>query len=146
MDRIIVYLDDASWAQQQLAPVRTGPTHWVLVACAPRMSQRIGKWVSHSSREKWRTQWAGKLLAGIEPVLRARGDQVTVMLAGEPLPPLTQRLLAEHGSCRVIDARRPKSGHQTPGDTPEPAQDTAAPRQGPGTLAGFGAALLLAAE
>lgn len=146
MDRIIVYLDDASWTLQQLAPVRTGPTHWVLVACAPRMSQRIGKWVSHSSREKWRTQWAGKLLAAVEPSLRSQGDRVTAMVAKEPLPSLTHRLLAEHGACRVVDARRPRSGGETPPGAPEPAQETAAPRQWPGTLAGMGAALLLAAE
>lgn len=143
MDRIIVYLDDAAWAQQQLAPVRTGATHWVLVACAPRMSQRIGKWVSHSSREKWRAQWAARLLAAVEPVLRAQGDQVTAILAREPLPPLTQRLLAEHGACRVVDARRPKSGRQGPAG-PEPTQEQSRPW--PGTLAGLGAALLLAAE
>lgn len=143
MDRIIVYVDDAAWALQQLAPARTGATHWVLVACAPRMSQRIGKWGSHSSREKWRAQWAGKLLAAIEPVLRAQGDRVTAVLAGEPLQPLTERLLAEHGACRVVDARRPKCSHDTPAAAPEP---TAAPLPAPGTLAGLGAALLLAAE
>lgn len=139
MDPIIVYVDDAGWALQQLAPVRTGATHWVLVACAPRMSQRIGKWVSHSSREKWRGQWAGKLFAGIEPVLRARGDRVTAVLAEEPLPLLTGRLLAEHGACRVVDARRPKSGHEGP-------PDASGPMAAPGTLVGLGAALLLAAE
>ncbi len=142
MDRIIVWLDDAAWAQRQLAPQRTGATHWVLVACAPRMSQRIGKWVSHSTREKWRAQWAGKLLAGIEPVLRAQGDEVTAVLASEPLLPLTQRLLAQHGACRVVDARRPRSA------SPAPAVEAGPPpgRRWPGTLASLGAALLLAAE
>ena len=47
MDKIIVYIDDAGYAQQQLAPMKSsGPaggrsavgTHWVLVACAPRMT------------------------------------------------------------------------------------------------------------
>lgn len=144
MDRMIVYVDDAAWALRQLAPVRIGATHWVLVACAPRMSQRIGKWLSHSSRDKWRAQWAGKLLAAIEPVLRAQGDRVTAMLAREPLPPLTERLLAEHGACRVLDARRPKSVQQEPPVTSAPAQER--PRPWPGGLAGLGAALLLAAE
>ncbi len=144
MDRIIVYVDDAGWTQQQLAPLRNGATHWVLVACAPRMSQRIGKWVSHSAREKWRTQWTARLLAGIEPALRAQGDQVTAVLAREPLPGLTLRLLAEHGACRVIDARRPKSAQQAPAAGAEAPQPQ--PRPWPGTLAGLGAALLLAAE
>lgn len=144
MDRIIVYVDDAAWALRQLAPARTGATHWVLVACAPRMSQRIGKWASHSSREKWRAQWAGKLLAAIEPVLRAQGDRVSAVLAGEPLPPLTERLLAEHGASRVVDARRPKPVQQAPAVGSAPAQEPPGPW--PGTLVGLGAALLLAAE
>ena len=71
MEKIIVYLDDAAYAQQQLAPMssrrqptaRRQATHWVLVACAPRMTRRISKWVSHSARENWRAQWAEKLFA-----------------------------------------------------------------------------------
>jgi hypothetical protein len=51
-----------------------GPTHWVLVACAPRMTHRISKWVSHSSRENWRAKWADKLFDQVVPPLQARGD------------------------------------------------------------------------
>ena len=54
MDKIIVYVDDADHAQQLLAPlVANEPAHqrhWVLVACAPRMTHRVSKWVSHSAR------------------------------------------------------------------------------------------------
>ena len=43
MDRVIVYVDDAAFAQQMLAGIRgqgtSSPTHWVLVACAPRMKR-----------------------------------------------------------------------------------------------------------
>jgi len=134
MERIIVYLDDAAHARGQLAPLRSGATHWLLVACAPRMTQRIGKWVSHGSRERWRTQWAERLFAAIEPDLRARGDRVTALLATGPLPPLAARLQADHGPCRVVDARRPKSD-------PPPGR-----WQGAGTLMGLAAALLLTAE
>eukprot|EP01034_Spumella_vulgaris_P044434 gene44434-55260_t len=69
MDKIIVYVDDADYAQQLLAPLvaRTPAPHqhWVLVACAPRMTHRVSKWVSHSARESWRTKWADKLFAQI---------------------------------------------------------------------------------
>lgn len=143
MDRVIVWLDDVPRAQRQLAAERTGPTHWLLVACAPRMSQRIGKWASHGTREKWRAQWAGKLLAQIEPVLRARGDQVTAVLPTEPLPQLTRRLLAEHGAGRVVDARRPRADQPAPVIEPDPSPQ---PRRWPGTLVGLGAAVLLAAD
>ena len=74
MDKIIVYLDDAAYAKQQLAPMVTSTadvanaaTYWVLVACAPRMTQRISKWVSHSARENWRAKWADKLFTQVVP-------------------------------------------------------------------------------
>jgi hypothetical protein len=91
METIIVYLDDADYAQQQLAPmkchpdVRFGATHWVLVACAPRMTHRIGKWVSHGARERWRTQWAAKLFAVVQPVTAGGGNRVTTLLAKGPI-------------------------------------------------------------
>jgi hypothetical protein len=126
MEKIIVYVDDGAHAQQQLAPMtRSGlggapRTHWVLVACAPRMTHRISKWVSHSARENWRAKWADKLFAQIVPGLQASGDLVTVVLAKGPLPELTDQLKAEHGTSRVLDARRPKFG-------PEPSPQAADP-------------------
>jgi hypothetical protein len=108
MEKVIVYLDDAAYARAQL-PAAGESTHWLLVACAPRMTHRISKWVSHSSRENWRAKWADKLFDQVVPPLRDRGDTVTPLLARGPLPELTRTLMAEHGSLRVIDARRPKS-------------------------------------
>jgi hypothetical protein len=68
----------------------------------------------------------------VVPTLRARGDAVTPILARGPLPEVTRSLMAEHGTLRVLDVRRPKS----PDD---------APHRGPsGTLMGLGALLLLA--
>jgi hypothetical protein len=155
MDKIIVYLDDAVHAQQQLTPMthreagRSGPavgTHWVLVACAPRMTHRISKWVSHSARESWRAKWAEKLFAEVVPPLKARGDSVTTVLAKGPLPELTQRLSAEHATSRVLDARRPKFGQ----DLQPVTADQPTPKDGrwtvPGAVLGMGAVLVLAAE
>jgi hypothetical protein len=129
MEKVIVYLDDAAYAQAQLSASQ--PTHWLLVACAPRMTHRISKWVSHSARENWRAKWADKLFEQVVPPLRQRGDTVTPILAKGPLPELTRALLAEHGEARVVDARRPKSTGG--GDTM---------RWSPGALLGFGACLL----
>ncbi len=131
MDKVIVYLDDPAYARQQMPPAAT-PTHWVLVACAPRMTHRISKWVSHSSRENWRAKWADKLFGQVIPPLQARGDAVTPVLARGPLTELTRLLMAEHGTAQVIDVRRPR------------AQDGPPPTSWPGTLMGMGALLLLA--
>ncbi|RZJ15456.1 MAG: hypothetical protein EON50_01820 [Acidovorax sp.] len=151
MDRVIVYVDDAAYAQEVLAPLfargTTTPTEWVLVACAPRMTHRISKWVSHSARENWRTKWADKLFAQILPALRTPASSVTTVIAKGPLVELTEQLqAAQSATAQVVDARRPKS------DNPEESQAGrrwSSPR--PGTLlgsllTGFSAVWMLALE
>jgi hypothetical protein len=153
MDKIIVYLDDAAYAQHQLAPM-TGTdagaagagTHWVLVACAPRMTQRISKWVSHSARESWRAKWAEKLFAQVVPQLKQRGDSVTTLLATGPLPELTKRLSAEHVTSRVLDARRPKFGQDMQPVTADQPATHDERWSVPGAVLGMGAVLVLAAD
>ena len=154
MDKIIVYLDDAAYAQQQLAPMHSvgsgaaapAATHWVLVACAPRMTQRIGKWVSHSARENWRTKWADKLFTQIVPHIEAAGDTVSTVLAKGPLPQLTKSLIAQHGTARVLDARRPKFGQALQPVTADQPASHESQWQVPGAVLGMGALLVLAAE
>ena len=154
MDSIIVYLDDAAYAHQQLTPMRGSaatpqrrgaPTHWVLVACPPHMTQRIGKWLSHTARQNWRMKWADKLFAQVVPDLRSAGDEVTTVLAKGPLPQMTRRLEAQYQTTRVLDARRPKFGQVL-----QPVMDgQPVGKDGwevPAALAGMGAALVLAAE
>jgi hypothetical protein len=148
MQKFIVYVDDAEHALQHLAPMLAaeGPTEWVMVACAPRMTHRISKWVSHTARENWRNKWADKLFALTVPPLQARGNRVTTVLARGPLPELTDRLLVEHGPARIVDVRRPKFAH----DAQPPAADKPADKTGrwglPGTVAGLSLALVFAAE
>lgn len=152
MDKIIVYVDDGAHAQQQIAPMKNGGlggshrTHWVLVACAPRMTHRISKWVSHSARENWRAKWADKLFSQIVPGLQASGDFVTVVLAKGPLPELTEQLKAEHGTTRVLDARRPKMGSELPSGAAEPVAGQGKRWDIPGAVLGMGAMLLLGFE
>lgn len=152
MDNIIVYLDDADFARHALVPMKMAapgsqqPTHWVLVACPPRMTRYISKWVTHAARENWRDRWAEKLLARIAPELLAQGDQVTTVLAHGPLVDLTQELLAQHGAARVLDARRPKFGQDMAPVTPDQPTTAEARWSVPGAIAGMGAVLVLAAE
>jgi hypothetical protein len=135
MDKVIVYLDDPAYARQRMPDAGAGPIHWVLVACAPRMTHRISKWVSHSARENWRAKWAGRLFEQVVPLLEARGDAVTPILARGPLPELTRTLMAEHGAARVLDVRRPKQDGPTDGK-----------RWASGSLMGLGALLLLSLD
>ncbi|HEY8360866.1 MAG TPA: hypothetical protein VIL30_25690 [Ramlibacter sp.] len=134
MDKIIVYVDDPAYAHQQMPVAGATPTHWVLVACAPRMTHRISKWVSHSARENWRAKWADKLFGQMVPPLRERGDAVTPVLARGPLPELTRLLMAEHGTAQVLDVRRPKSPEGPEGGWAR------------GTMMGLASLLVLAAD
>jgi hypothetical protein len=98
MQRFIVYVDDALSARQGLSALlgsqpSTG-AHWILVACAPRMTHRISKWVSHRARENWRDKWADRLFGQILPALPSHPGVVTTMLAKAPLPELTAQLQA----------------------------------------------------
>lgn len=157
MHKLIVYVDDAAHAQQALAPLiagaPAGATHWVLVACAPRMTHRISKWVSHSARENWRSKWADKLFAQLQPWLAGTGGRVSTVLAKGPLPELLAQLQAEHGAdAPVVDARRPKldapapqlpsTAQATPIVTRKPARRWSVP----GTLTSLGLMFMLAAD
>lgn len=153
MDRVIVYVDDAGHAQQVLAPLvaraAASDTHWVLVACAPRMTHRISKWVSHSARENWRAKWADKLFDQMLPALRARHGRVTTVVAKGPLGEVTEQLQSGYPvPAQVVDARRPKS--DVPGDAAAPRGRQGWSAQLPGTLGslatGFGALWVLSFE
>ncbi len=160
MEKIILYVDDAVYAREHLAKLAPGvpstlsvgagvafePRHWILVACAPRMTHRISKWVSHSARENWRGKWFAKVQAQLVPLLEAAGDQVTPMLASGSLPELTQHLRQTHGTDTIVDARRPKIGFDlepvAAGHTPPAAPGWALP----GAVVGMGALLVIAGE
>lgn len=149
MEKIILYVDDAAYAAEHLGTLTPeaaeGARHWLLVGCAPRMTQHISKWVTHSARENWRGKWFAKVRGELDPVLTKRGDTITPVLAKGPLIDLTQKLRLEHGVARVIDARRPKVGVNLEPVAPElvPAQSGWAV---PGAVAGMGALLVLANE
>ncbi|MDO8374940.1 MAG: hypothetical protein Q7T39_23665, partial [Polaromonas sp.] len=72
MDTTIVYVDEAAHALGMLAPLlQSGqahtPTRWIVVGCAPRITHRVSKWVTHSARESWRGKWAEKVFEQIVP-------------------------------------------------------------------------------
>lgn len=155
METVIVYIDDADYARQQLTPMLDAgrpDVHWVLVACAPRMTHRISKWVSHSARENWRAKWSGKLFNEISPWLRQRGDRTTEVLAKGPLADLQAQLSSEYGRHHLLDARRPKASHDQHAPAPAPAAPPAGAKKKqppwslPGAVAGLLCMSLLLAE
>jgi hypothetical protein len=116
MSTTIVYIDEAGYALKLLAPLlqrdpARGPAHWIVVGCAPRITQRVSKWVTHSARESWRGKWAEKAFAQIVPVLQASGASVITQVANGSLDELTASLQARHAGAHVLDARRPRPDH-----------------------------------
>lgn len=123
MDRLIVYVDDAHHAVSVLAPLLGAgqtPRQWILVACAPRVTHHVSKWVTHSARQNWRGKWTDKLFAQLVPWLQGQGEQVLPCESRNNLSSQTEELIREHGPARVIDARRPRQGDGR-GWVPRPA-------------------------
>ncbi|MDM0115287.1 hypothetical protein QTI66_24265 [Variovorax sp. J22R133] len=156
MEKIIVYVDDAAFARERLASLLAdiaskpeaskAAVHWLVVACAPRMTHRISKWVSHSARENWRAKWFAKTQEQLQPVLRRNGDQIHMLLAKGPLTELTQQLRMTHGAATVVDMRRPKVGVDLEPVAPDQTPPHASGWALPGAVVGMGALLVLANE
>ena len=129
MEKIAVFVNDAEYAQHLLQPMLQGarPTHWVLVACAPRLSRHIGRWVSHSARQQWRERWAAELFAALEPALTAQPNaRVEKLLATRALIEVSARLQSRLHNLRLLDARRPRLGRvDEPITAEQPAADAA---------------------
>ena len=112
METIAVFVNDAAHARHVLEPLLEGgrPTRWIVVACAPRLTRHIGRWVSNAARTQWRERWASELYAELEPELAADGSRVEKMLARRPLVEVSARLQAREAGVRLLDARAPRWG------------------------------------
>ena len=155
MDKIIVYLDDAAHALAQINPTQSGAqsagtagpsTQWILVACPPRMTKHISRWLSNSARENWRRKWSDNLFGQIAPALKARGDAVVPLVATGVLTTLTAQLLSQYAGARVLDARRVLVGRDLQPIAHDQATRSDSRWSVPGAVAGMGAMLILAAE
>jgi hypothetical protein len=155
MENIIVYVNDTAHALQTLAPMKqqarplnatTPATQWIVVACAPRLTRHVSKWLTHSARMQWRAKWSEKVFAEITPVLKADGSTVQTLTAQGSLLEMTDRLLKEHGAARVLDARLALVGQDLLPVTREQHISEGNRWVLPGALAGMGTILTLAAD
>ncbi len=149
MSKIIVYVDNAAYAEQLLQPMLTPGnerTTWVLVACPPRLTNHASKWVSPEAYKDWCAEWAESVFAVLRPVLERHGDTVHTALAQSKLSEQTEALQREHGSAHVMDARRPKFGEDLQAVTANQDTPHNSRWEVPGAVAGLGALLMLATE
>jgi hypothetical protein len=149
MDKFIVYIDDAEHAMNQLrAAASSGDTqtHWVVVACPPKLSRHAGKWISQSARVSWRNRWASALFSEVKPALTALDGTVQTCVAEGELIAFTKQLRATHGQAPVLDMRRSKFGAELEAVVPGQASTEESRWQLPGAVAGMAAVLVLALE
>ena len=155
MEKIIVYVNDAAHALQTLTPMcqpadgaaqARGQTLWIVVACAPRLTRHISRWLTHSARQQWREKWSAKLFADLTPLLSGPGGQMKTFTADGSLVEMTDRLLKTHGVARVLDARLALVGQDMLPVTRE--QPISAENRWvlPSAMVGMGTILALAAD
>lgn len=147
-ENLIMYVDDAEYAWRVMAPmIQAGrPTRWILVSCPPRLSRRVGRWLSHTARKNWREKWTDTLCSKLEERLQAAaGGTVVRQIAVDPLPDFTRKLQQRFGVARVVDARRPKFGTDM-GQVTESQPAKGDSWQLPAAVGSLGAALIIAAE
>jgi hypothetical protein len=111
------------------------------------MTRYVGKWLSYKARQGWRDRWSEKVFSALRTALAGYGNEVHTQLADRALPLITEALRATYGTARVLDARRPKFGHELPAVTASQKQhDSGATWAVTGTTAAMGVFLVLAAE
>ncbi len=122
----IVFIDDAAFALQRLKEHCSEDSgHWVLVACAPKITRRASRWGNRSTLDKWRNKWAKNLFEGLiphSPLLQSA--RVSTHISEVSVQQMTAQLHAEHPQAQVLDWRRPKAISEPPSAdfVPRPAK------------------------
>lgn len=133
MERLTVLVNDAAQAQQVLQPLLSANPgqDCTLVLCPPRLTHRIGKWLSNRQRLQWQARWAQDLQASLQAALPAGTEPTWVVASSNPAETLT-RLRRQHGpALQLLDLRRTHLGHELPvahpGLAPQPDDRWKAP-------------------
>lgn len=110
MRQVALFIDDAATARLALQPLMQSsePGRVILVACAPKLTHHVGRFLNHASRDQFRQRWARDLFAELQPLwsLAPRGT-VETMIAKAPVDVMVQRMRVRYGSELVaMDARR----------------------------------------
>ncbi|GAB2486893.1 hypothetical protein GCM10027082_42390 [Comamonas humi] len=116
----IAFVDDSAHALQHWSALPAQPdTHWVLVACAPKITRRASRWGNRSTLDKWRNKWARNLFDDLlARSQHLRQGTVSTQVAEAALQQITMQLHAEHPGAEFMDWRRPKAISAPPDATP----------------------------
>jgi hypothetical protein len=122
MRHVALFIDDAAAARLALQPLMQSadPDRVVLVACAPKFSHHVGRFLTHAHRDQYRQRWARELFAELQPLWAAapRGA-VETMVAKAPIDVMVQRMRVRYGTDLIaMDARRAGLEHAREGAKP----------------------------
>lgn len=110
MRTIALFIDDAAAARIAMQPLiqSRAAGRVVLVACAPKLSRHVGRFVSNAGREQYRQRWARELFTELQPLwATAPRGTVETMIAKAPLEVILQRMKVHEGTdLLAIDARK----------------------------------------
>lgn len=124
MERLAILVNDAAHAERLLRPMLAGTdlTGATLVLCPPKLTHRVGKWLSNRQRLQWQRTWSQDLRRALnESLPELAQHKLDWMTASTRLNDTTSQLRRERGvDLRVLDLRRPTLGHTLP--PPDPAQ------------------------
>lgn len=149
MSSVALFIDDAAAARLALQPLMQGhpPERIILVACAPKFTHHVGRFVSHAGREQYRLRWARDLFTELQPLWsQAPRGCIETTIAKAPLEVMVQRMRLQLGSDLVaLDARRSQLDRVRTGAAPTPAQQLAQRWLVPAFVtSGLGIAMVLA--
>ncbi|MFO1328764.1 MAG: hypothetical protein U1F56_15500 [Rubrivivax sp.] len=118
MERLAILVNDSDHAAPLLQPLLAGPEAGActLVLCPPRLTHRVGKWLSNRQRLQWQRTWSEGVRRSLEQALPDLASRPTDWVtSGTRLTDTTARLRRRLGvGLRVLDLRRPTLGHTLP--------------------------------
>ena len=70
MKTVALFIDDAAAARLALQPLMQSQAagRLILVACAPKLTRHVGRFVSNAGREQYRQRWARDLFTELQPL------------------------------------------------------------------------------
>ena len=112
----IVFVDDADFTLKRLGEyAHADNEHWVLVACAPKITRRASRWGNRSTLDKWRNKWAKNLFEGKQPNSQPlQSGHLSTHISEVSVQQMTAQLHAEYPDAEVLDWRRPKAISEPP--------------------------------
>ena len=123
MERLAIFVNDAIYAQRFLQPLlaqRDAVEPCTMVLCPPRLSHRVGKWLSNRQRQQWQRTWADRLQQDLRTQLPAGlADRLDWLVAPGRVADTTVQLRRRQGtSLQVLDIRKPHVGQSLPAIEP----------------------------